>query len=255
MSAGAVDLEALRALAVSAAEAAGAALVARGEAFQGVAAEAGRDIKLHADRAAEALIVERLRSGSPHAVLGEETGWQGAPPPDDRTPYWVVDPLDGSANYDRRIPICAVSIALMRGTSPVLGVIHDFHHGETFTGGEGQPAACNGTPIRVSDISEPARAVLVTGLPVQSDYSDAALGRMARDFARWKKVRMIGSAAMASVYVASGRADRYAEAGTRLWDVAAGLAIVAAAGGRVFLSDGPADGPRRVSMDNGHLPA
>lgn len=255
MTAGVLDLAALRDLAVEAAETAGAALLARGDAFQGVAAEAGRDIKLHADRAAEALIVGRLQAGSPHAVLGEETGWHGAPPQDDGTPYWVVDPLDGSANYDRHIPICAVSIALMRGTTPVLGVITDFHHGETFTGGEGLPAACNGAPIRVSDVSETGRAVLVTGLPVKSDYSDEALGRMARDFANWKKVRMIGSAAMASVYVASGRADRYAETGTRLWDVAAGLAIVAAAGGRVFLSDGPADAPRHVSMDNGRLPS
>ena len=73
--------------------------------------------------------------------------------------------------------------------------------------------------------------VLVTGLPNATDYSDEAMIEMIKDFQGWRKVRMIGSAAMASAYVASGKADVYKELGTYLWDVAAGAAIVNAAGG------------------------
>ena len=77
--------------------------------------------------------------------------------------------------------------------------------------------------------------VLLTGLPNNTDYSDSALLKMVKDFQNWRKVRMIGSAAMASAYVASGRADVYTEKKTYLWDIAAGAAIVNAAGGEVSI--------------------
>ena len=60
---------------------------------------------------------------------------------------------------------------------------------------------------------------------------------MIDDFQQWKKVRMIGSAAMASVYVAAGKAETYKENGIFLWDVAAGAAIVNAAGGAASISN------------------
>jgi len=237
-------------LAIAAAELAGSRLAKRGSGYDGIVAEEGRDIKLAADRSAEDAIVRHLRARSDLAVLGEETGWHGT-----RTErYWVVDPLDGSANYQRRIPVCAVAIALIEGDTPVLGVIHDFNHGETYAGGIDAPATLNDDPIHVSDIAEPGRAVLISGLPVKADYSPEALGRMAAGFADWKKVRMMGSAAMAAAYVASGKVDRYAEHGVRLWDVAAGMALVRAAGGRAELSPGEPDAPRAVLIDNGRLP-
>ncbi|MEM0987004.1 MAG: inositol monophosphatase family protein [Pseudomonadota bacterium] len=238
-------------VAVGAARLAGDALLARGDGFDGVLSSEGRDIKLAADRSAETLIVDYLVAHTPLPVLGEETGWRGEK--EDR--FWVVDPLDGSANFQRRIPFCAVAIALMDGDVPVLGVVHDFNHGETFAGGEGVPATLNGAPIRVSDIRETGKAVLISGLPVKANYSAEALGAMAAEFANWKKVRMMGSAAMAAAYVAAGRVDRYTEAGVRLWDVAAGMAIVKAAGGRAELSPGDLEAPRQVLMDNGDLPS
>ncbi len=237
-------------LACHAARLAGRQLVARGEGFDGVELERGRDIKLRADRAAETLIVSTLRANSEIPVLGEETGRHGGE--DDW--LWVVDPLDGSANYDRRIPICAVSIALMRDGVPVLGAIYDFNRDEMFCGGEDVPARINQAPLCVSDVSEKSRAVLITGLPVSADYSAEALGAMAARFADWKKVRMLGSAALAAAYVADGRVDRYAETGALLWDVAAGMAIVRAAGGRAVISEGASDAPRSVLVDNGRLP-
>lgn len=239
----------LLALALKAARRAGGILSAR--IYHGVEAETGRDIKLEADRAAEALILEVLQAGAdPQPVLAEESGAHG----ELSGRYWVVDPLDGSANYNRRIPFSAVSIALMEGSEPVLGVIHDFNHDETYCGGTGLPARLNDTPITVSDVAEAGGAILATGLPVLADHSPEALADMAAGFAAWKKVRMIGSAAMAAAYVAAGRVDRYAETGTRLWDVAAGMAIVRAAGGRAEISAGAPEAPRRILMDNGRLP-
>ncbi|MEL6285486.1 MAG: inositol monophosphatase family protein [Pseudomonadota bacterium] len=243
-------MQAERDLAVAAARLAGDRLRDRGTGFDGVVAEDGRDIKLAADRSAEDLIVAHLRARSDLAVLGEETGWHG----DRSDRFWVVDPLDGSANYQRRIPICAVAIALVDGDRPVLGAIHDFNNDETYAGGEGLPATLNGEPISVSDIGEPGRAVLISGLPVKADYSPEALGAMAAEFANWKKVRMMGSAAMAAAYVASGKVDRYAETGVRLWDVAAGMALVRAAGGRADISPGAPEAPRTIRLDNGRLP-
>jgi len=236
-------------LAIRAAKAAGDALAARNGDFVGVNSADGRDIKLKADEAAEALILGILKEGSDYPVLAEEGGWDGDP----AETFWVVDPLDGSSNYNRRIPLCAVSIALVTGRTPVLGVIHDFNMGETYAGGKGLGATLNGAPMQVSDVARTQDATLMTGFPVRRDFSPEALAETATDYARWKKVRMVGTAAIAAAYVAAGRADRYAEDSSMLWDIAAGCALVEAAGGRVVLSDGPIDGPLNVLCDNGKL--
>lgn len=244
------ELEAALALAETAAREAGAALAARGADFQGVTSEEGHDIKLVADKAAEAMILKRLSDGSDHAILSEEEGWVG----EAGSIAWVVDPLDGSSNYNRHIPICAVSIALIEDRRPVLGVIHDFNRDELFAGGQGLGAMLNGKPMSVSEISDTSKATLMTGFPVSRDYSDEALVRSAREFARWKKVRMIGSATLSTAWVACGRADRYSEDSTMLWDIAAGCALIEAAGGRAIFSDGPLDAPMTVTADNDRLP-
>ena len=75
--------------------------------------------------------------------------------------------------------------------------------------------------INVSDIENRNDGVLITGLPFNTDYSDDALKKLITDMQTWKKVRMIGSAAMASCYVASGKADLYHENGIYLWDIIA----------------------------------
>ena len=76
--------------------------------------------------------------------------------------------------------------------------------------------------------------VLITGLPNDTDYSDEAIREMIKNFQNRRKVRMIGSAALAS-YIASGKADLYMENKSYLWDIAAGAAIVDAAGGEALI--------------------
>ena len=94
-------------------------------------------------------------------------------------------------------------------------------------------ALLNNQKIKVSSIDNSKSGILITGLPNNTDYSDKVLTRMIRDFQDWRKVRMLGSAAMASAFVASGKADVYKEKNSYIWDVAAGAAIVKAAGGYV----------------------
>ena len=98
-------------------------------------------------------------------------------------------------------------------------------------------ATLNNIDINVSDIENRNDGVLITGLPFNTDYSDDALKKLITDMQTWKKVRMIGSAAMASCYVASGKADLYQENGIYLWDIIAGAAIVESAGGKAEINN------------------
>lgn len=187
-----------------------------------------RDIKLEADIVTETLIKEIIEDESNIPILAEESGKSSENLGDI---FWVIDPLDGTANYSRDIPICCVSIALIKNLVPVIGVIYDFNNNDLYIGSSEQEAMLNDKKIIVSQTLKYQDGVLITGLPNATDYSDEAMLEMIRDFQGWRKVRMIGSAAMASAYVASGKADVYKELGTYLWDVAAGAAIVNAAGG------------------------
>ena len=188
----------------------------------------GKDVKLKADIEAEKLIKKYLQSKSDIPILGEETG---ASVSDLGEIFWVIDPLDGTANYSRNIPICCVSIALISDFEPVIGVIYDFNNDDIYEGSIESEAKLNNTNIYVNNNTKKNVSILLTGLPLLTDYSDITLLNMVKDFQLWKKVRMIGSAAMAAAYVASAKADMYKEQGSFLWDVAAGAAIVNAAGG------------------------
>jgi myo-inositol-1(or 4)-monophosphatase len=192
------------------------------------------DIKLKADIEAENLIKSILNSRSNFPILAEESGKSEN---ELEETFWVVDPLDGTANYTRDIPLCCVSIALMHNMEPVIGVVYDFNNNNLYEGSFDGEAKLNESVIKVSDVKEPKEGILVTGLPNNTDYSDSALLKMVKDFQEWRKVRMIGSAAIASCYIASAKADVYKEFGTYLWDVAAGAAIVNAAGGKAEITN------------------
>ena len=192
--------------------------------------DAGRDVKLQADRDAEAIILDRL-SETGYAVLAEERGMQGTWDPNE--PIWVVDPLDGTFNFSRRIPACCVSIALMRGDTALLGVTYDFNGNEMFEAVAGQGAYLNGQRIAVAAPRPKSQAVLATGFSAHRNDDTVSVSEYIRYFIPYKKVRIIGSAALAMAYVACGRFDAYVDDGAMLWDVAAGISLVAEAGGHV----------------------
>jgi myo-inositol-1(or 4)-monophosphatase len=235
-----------------AARAAGLLLREERAAHARVTSESGRDLKIAGDVAAEARIVELLRRETGLAILSEEIGGLDG---DGTAPglRWIVDPLDGSVNYQRGIPGACVSVGLWTEDEPVLGVVYDFSRDELFSGIAGVGAWLNGDAVRVAATSERERAVLCTGFPVAMDFSPDALAHLVEQVRAYKKIRMLGSAALSLAYVAAGRADAYFERGIRPWDVAAGLAIVAAAGGAVAREPFP-DGTLTVYAGAPSLP-
>jgi myo-inositol-1(or 4)-monophosphatase len=241
-----MDWPSLTSIAENAARSAGDILQESAECLREVEFEDRNDVKLRADREAELLIREQLQSAAPYPVYGEELGGdldllQGD------TPFWIVDPLDGTFNYLRHNPLCGVSIGLMQGTEPLLGVIYHFAEGALYTGSVAQALQINGQPATPQWAPGEEKAALVTGFPAGMDTSPPRMQAFIKTLARFKKIRMLGSASMALAYVASGRADVYYEEGVRLWDVAAGLALVKAAGGAVKLS--PADTGKVLAYD------
>ena len=193
----------------------------------------GRDIKLQVDVDAEKIIKNHLVTKSSFPILAEESGASNQL----NEFYWVVDPLDGTSNFLRNIPISCVSISLMQGLTPALGAIFDFNNSDLYCAHKESKAYVNDMEISVSSLSLKKESTLVTGIPAKDNYSDVEFKNMISDFQSWKKIRMIGSAAMASAYVASGKAEAYKEKGIFLWDIAAGAAIVEAAGGKISISN------------------
>jgi len=245
------DFPRLLALAERAAARASGALVAERNQWRVVDAEEGREVKVRADRFAEALIVETLQSESAYRILSEEIGWVSG---DESDLFWVVDPLDGSVNYAQGFPHWAVSIALVRGLSPLVGVVDCPALGERFTGIAGQGAWLNGGAIRVSDVADPMRGILMTGIPARASADAETMAAFAQRLARWRKVRMIGSAACAIAAVAAGRAEAYHETGGMLWDVAGGCAVAAGAGAQVTIDGAAPDRPLDVRVTNEAAP-
>src|SRR5262249_20215073 len=152
------------------------------------------------------LILEALQRMTNFPIITEETGWIAGEP---GAYTWAVDPLDGSVNYQRGYPHCAVSIALLKDGAPLLGVVDSIFLDERFSGLVWVGAWLNGGPIQVSTIDRADKGILQTGVPAAaSPESFAAFEARLR---AWRKVRMIGSAATALAYVAAGRAEGYCE--------------------------------------------
>jgi myo-inositol-1(or 4)-monophosphatase len=240
------ELDLARALAV-AREAAGAGVDTLREAWERrgratiVADEKQpRDLVTEADRAAERCIVERIRAAFPdHALLAEESD-HGESREGLGAARWVVDPLDGTANFVHGIPMWAVSVALLDGDAPVVGVVVDPVRDEWFTAVTGRGAFLDGgdpadaEPLAVSPSREPGRAILATGFPFRRPVEiDRYLEAFGEIFRRVSDMRRAGSAALDLAYVASGRLEGFWEIGLHRWDIAAGELLVLEAGGRV----------------------
>lgn len=245
------ELKDLLAIATEAATRAAAALKTHRAEWRGVESEQGREVKIDADTRAEALILETLSRLAPFPVLSEEAGWVAGAA---GALSWAVDPLDGSVNYLLGYPHCAVSIALLRDGDPILGVVDVFLMNERFTGIVGEGAWLDGRPMRVSNVADPARGVLHTGVPARASVEPEAMAKLTRRLVEWRKVRMIGSAASALACVAAGRAEAYRESGSMIWDVAAGCALVRAAGGVARIDGKSLDQPLEVAAGNGLAP-
>lgn len=190
------------------------------------------DVKLQADLDSEHLIRVALASKTHLPVIGEEEGGDSSLLNSDGF-FWVVDPLDGTYNYLRNQPQTCVSIGLMQGSHFIGGVIYDFNRDELYSGSVGKDLSINNQQVRPQWSESMSQGCVMTGFPSRMDCSPSSLQVFLNKMHRFKKVRMIGSAALALASVAAGRADVYFEQSTCLWDIAAGAALVMAGGGYV----------------------
>ena len=220
-----MNLNELKDLAISAARQAGGFLNQNKLEKKEVYQEEGRDIKLIIDQDTEKLIRSSLEKTN-IPILGEEYGGKMS---DER--YWVIDPIDGTANYFRGLNECCVSIALMEGNEALIGVIYNFNNDQMYTAIKDHGAFLNNTKISVSDVTLRSKASITTGFPATETIESSM--NFLENLKGWKKVRMFGSAALSCAYVASGKCDYYAEKGVYLWDIAAGICLVKEAGGSV----------------------
>lgn len=193
----------------------------------------GRDIKLATDIALQEYFdAELAKVGLP--IIGEENAERFPTAPSGG--YFTVDPLDGSFNYKRGFPYYGCAIAYCEGTRALAGGFLNLGTGELYLGGNGLGATKNGKDIQASNATDTSKSVLATGIPVGMKTDDpAVMTAFAAEIRRWKKVRMIGSAATALALVADGTFDTYFETGIYWWDVAAGLAILEGAGGTISI--------------------
>jgi myo-inositol-1(or 4)-monophosphatase len=217
-----------------------------------VVAEAARDVKLQADRDAEDRIVGVLADASDVPIVAEER-MADAPARPAGGRRWIVDPLDGTMNYLMGIPFCCVSVGLWRGDEPVVGAVYDFDRDEMFAAVAGDGAWLNGAPMRVRSVA-PERAVLFTGFPAGTDFAPASVTRFVHQIGTFRKIRLLGSAALSLAYIAAGRGDAYFERDIRIWDVAAGLALVRAAGGAFVAAPSSVAHALTVYAHNGACP-
>jgi myo-inositol-1(or 4)-monophosphatase len=181
------------------------------------------------DRQSEAAILEVLARESPGvAVLAEERGGTRA------ATMWAVDPLDGTTNFIRGLPVVAVSVALLDADAPLVGVVIAPFLKLEFAVARGNGATLNGDRLHSLRTIEPSRAVVATGFPFRNKqrmprYRPVLEGALLH----FEDLRRAGAAALDLAWTASGTFDGYFELGLNTWDLAAGAALVNEVGGRV----------------------
>ena len=186
-----------------------------------------QDFLTEADGAVETMLRSRLARIFPDdGFVGEEGGGEGA------ENLWIVDPIDGTANFARGDLQWCISIGFLHKMTPMAGVIHAPALGETFAARKGAGATLNGRPIKVSGGSDMKSASLEIGWSPRRPFGDytklvATVGGMGASAKR------SASGALGLCWVAAGRTDAYLELHINSWDVAAGVIVVTEAGGVV----------------------
>ena len=203
-----------------------------------VSEKAPNDFVTEVDRTAERRIIDTVRTSYPdHAFLAEESGSHGHGDFE-----WIIDPLDGTANFVHGFPHVAVSIAVRHRGRTEHAVVFDPLRQELFTASRGAGGRLEDRRLRVARKAGLKGTMLGSGLPLREferiDLYHAALKGLMSEAAQ---VRRSGSAALDLAYVAAGRLDGFWQSGLSPWDVAAGALLVQEAGGIVAEPDGGDD--------------
>jgi myo-inositol-1(or 4)-monophosphatase len=198
-----------------------------------------RDWVTDADREAQALMTTIIRQRFPdHAFITEE---EDRSLPTRGPVYWVIDPVDGTSNYSRQLPVYCVSIAAavaVAGDAPleaqvVAGVIYDPARDEMYSAARGRGAHCNGRPLQASSTADLTQAII--GFDWSREQAQREQGQVIVDQlgSQAHTIRIFGSAALGLAWVAAGRLDGYLNLTIGPWDGAAAALLIDEAGGRM----------------------
>ncbi|MBI4015204.1 MAG: inositol monophosphatase [Candidatus Aenigmarchaeota archaeon] len=183
-----------------------------------------KEIATEVDKKSE-IVIKKLLSKFDYSFLGEETGLQ-----DKKTELeWIVDPLDGTTNFSICNPFFNVSIGLVKGGKPVMGVVYNPIIDELFTAVKGKGAFLNGKRIFATKKEDFGMAIL--GFCTKIYNPEAA--KLHTVFMDIKDLRKMGSAALELCYVAAGRLDGFVSFYAKPWDIAAGILIAEEAGTKI----------------------
>ncbi|HEX5151340.1 MAG TPA: inositol monophosphatase family protein [Parafilimonas sp.] len=183
------------------------------------------------DHKCEEIIFGIIKKNYPdHDILSEESGEiiQGS------SYKWIIDPIDGTVNFAKRIPVCCVSIGVEVNGKMEMGVVYNPFINELFFAQRGYGATLNDQLIHVSKTTDLAKSCIATGFPyTYLDMPNGPLEVFSKFIRKGVPVRRLGSAAIDMCYVAAGRFDGFYEHKLNAWDSAAGFLIIEEAGGKV----------------------
>ena len=197
--------------------------------------KAPSDLVTEADLAGQASIKSKLLGDFPdYGFVGEEdteSDRAARASADETRPCWVVDPLDGTANYVHGLDNYAVSIALRCGNQIVLGVVYDPVREQMFHAVRGSGAWLNEQRLQTSSVVELSQALVAASFAARVPPHSPEVTRFVQVLHKCQAIRRLGSAALNLCYVAAGKLDGYWATSVKTWDVAAGLLLVEEAGG------------------------
>ena len=186
------------------------------------------------DKKVEKILIEELQKARPnYSILSEEVGQIN----NDESFKWIIDPIDGTANFLHGIPHFGISVGLEHNKEIICGIIYDPIKDEMFTAEKGNGSYLNNQRMRVSSRSKLKDCIIFTGGPKhESKDKDLAL----KEYNNFSSkvlipIRKLGSASLDLAYVAAGRCDGFWQRNLNYWDIAAGIILVKEAGG--FITD------------------
>lgn len=186
-----------------------------------------------ADLTCEKLLMRRIKDTFPtHAILSEETtSTVGDPKREDN--LWVLDPLDGTANFRFGTPIFSVSVAYLEKGVVMAAAIYDPTRKELFWASKGKGAFLNRERISVREDKDLKHALIYVGVPYSRENFQISNQIMDKIHEKGGRIDTLGSAVLELAYVAAGRASLFFESGLKVWDLGAASLLIREAGGEI----------------------
>lgn len=184
------------------------------------------------DRASEACIISFIKKEYPtHCFLAEESGLSKKG--EEAEILWIIDPLDGTTNFTREIPIFTVSIAAYQQGKCLSGVVFQPMTNELFIAEKGKGAFLNQKRLETSKVKSLEKSMIMVGLPYEVSFNPMIGTEDLTTLVQQGAIlRNLGSAALALAYIAAGRIDAFWMYNLYLWDIAAGQLLIEEAGGK-----------------------